>query len=118
MVCNRFRGSFFNSCFVRRETIFKDEEERIYNQHSGNHRFCHLGTTPFYTSYFGWEEQQKTEMLQECKDSNNAELCNCVDESIFKEYTNAEYKKLDKSGAAFKEFVKETKEDCLDDSWF
>ena len=73
---------------------------------------------PFYTSYFGWEADQKTEMLKECNDSNNTELCNCVDESIFKEYTNIEYMSLDKNGTAFKEFVKETKEECLDDSWF
>jgi len=73
---------------------------------------------PFYTSYFGWETVQKTEMLQVCKDANNTELCNCIDESIFKEYTNAEYLKLDKSETTFKEFLQETKEGCLDDSWF
>ena len=73
---------------------------------------------PFYTSYFGWQAAQKIEMLQVCKDANNTELCNCIDESIFKEYTNEEYLKLDKSATTFKEFLKETKEGCLDDSWF
>ncbi len=73
---------------------------------------------PFYTSYFGWQEPQKTEMLKECNESNNTELCNCVDESIFKEYTNTEYKNIDKNSTAFKEFITETKEECLDDSWF
>ena len=73
---------------------------------------------PFYTSYFGWEAAQKTEMLQVCKDANNTELCNCIDESIFKEYTNEEYLKLNKSTSTFKEFLKESKEECLDDSWF
>ena len=73
---------------------------------------------PFYTSYFGWQAAQKKEMLQVCKDANNTELCNCIDESIFKEYTNEEYLKLDKSATTFKEFLKETKEECLDDSWF
>ena len=73
---------------------------------------------PFYTSYFGWEDQQKMEMLKECNDSNNTELCNCVDESIFKEYTNAEFAAIDKNSTEFKEYVKETKEECLDDSWF
>jgi hypothetical protein len=73
---------------------------------------------PFYTSYFGWQTAQKTEMLKVCKDANNTELCNCIDESIFKEYTNEEYLKLDKSASTFKEFLKETQEECLDDSWF
>ena len=73
---------------------------------------------PFYTSYFGWEESQKTELLQECRDSNNSELCNCVDNSIFKEYTNAEFRAIDRNSTTFKEFIKETKEECLDDSWF
>ncbi len=73
---------------------------------------------PFYTSYFGWKSTQKTEMLKECSDSNNTELCNCVDETIFKNYTNEEYSAIDKESTAFKEFVKETKEECLDDSWF
>ncbi len=73
---------------------------------------------PFYTSYFGWQEQQKTEMLQECKDTNNTELCNCVDRSLFKEYTNQEYINIDKNSSTFKEFIKDTQEGCLDDSWF
>ena len=73
---------------------------------------------PFYTSYFGWENSQKQEMLKTCEDSNNSELCNCVDETIFKNYTNEEYVVVDKNSTAFNEFVKETKEDCLDDSWF
>ncbi len=73
---------------------------------------------PFYTSYFGWQEQQKTEMLQECKDTNNTELCNCVDRSLFKEYTNQEYINIDKNSTTFKEFIKDTQEGCLDDSWF
>jgi len=73
---------------------------------------------PFYTSYFGWKEPQKSKILKECKGSNNSELCNCIDKSIFKEYTNAEFKVIDKNSTAFKEFIKETKEECLDDSWF
>jgi len=73
---------------------------------------------PFYTSYFGWEESQKENLLSTCRDTNNSELCNCVDKSIFKEYTNQEYKNIDKNSTEFREFVKESKEECLDDSWF
>ncbi len=76
---------------------------------------------PFYKSYFGWEESQKQEMLATCskfKDTNKTDLCNCVDETIFKSYVYEEYNALDKNSIEYKEFVKETKEDCLDDSWF
>lgn len=73
---------------------------------------------PMYTSYFGWEDEQKEKMLAICSETNNSELCNCVDESIFKEYTYKEYTRLDKNTSEYKEFLKDTKEDCLDDGWF
>lgn len=73
---------------------------------------------PMYTSYFGWEDEQKKKMLAICIDTNNSELCNCMDESIFKQYTYNEYNLLDKNTSEYKEFTKETKEDCLDDGWF
>ncbi|MDO9266317.1 MAG: hypothetical protein Q7U00_04455 [Sulfurimonas sp.] len=73
---------------------------------------------PYYNSYFGWDEKQKAEMISICKSDNNASLCECVDEKIFKEYTYDEYKVADKNGSDFQEFIKETKEECADDSWF
>jgi len=73
---------------------------------------------PFYKSYFGWSSEQKTQMLQTCNDSNNSKLCNCIDETTFKTYIYTEYKLIDKNSTQYKEFLKDTKEDCLDDSWF
>ena len=73
---------------------------------------------PFYNSYFGWSDTQKQEMLATCEDSNNTILCNCVDKTIFKEFVYDEYNAIDKNSKEHKEFIKETKEDCLDDSWF
>ena len=73
---------------------------------------------PFYKSYFGWEESQKVQILSTCKDSNDTKLCNCVDETIFKTYIFKEYKDLDKNSKEYKEFLKDTKEGCLDDGWF
>jgi len=73
---------------------------------------------PFYNSYFGWEEEQKQEMLAVCEDSNDTKLCNCVDKTIFKEFVYDEYNAIDKNSKEHKEFLQETKEDCLDDSWF
>ncbi|MEA1984008.1 MAG: hypothetical protein U9N39_10725 [Campylobacterota bacterium] len=73
---------------------------------------------PFYKSYFGWEESQKIEMLSSCSDINDTKLCTCVDEAIFKEYVYEEYIALDKNSSEFLEFVKESKEECLDEPWF
>lgn len=73
---------------------------------------------PMYKSYFGWEEVQKQEMLAVCNDSNDTKLCQCIDDSIFKTYVYDEFKALDKNSSEYKEFMKESKEDCLDDSWF
>jgi len=74
---------------------------------------------PYYNSYIGWQEHQKKEMLSHCKgDENSTKLCQCLDDATFKEYTYDEYIKLDKNGSDYKEFLKDAKEECLDDSWF
>jgi hypothetical protein len=74
---------------------------------------------PYYNSYIGWQEEQKKEMLSHCSgDENSTKLCRCLDDATFKEFTYEEYKALDKNGSDYKEFVKDAKEECLDDSWF
>lgn len=73
---------------------------------------------PYYKSYFGWEEAQKKELISTCEDTNDTKLCRCVDEALFKGYTYEEYKVLDKNSSEYKDFIKDTKEECLDDSWF
>ena len=73
---------------------------------------------PFYNSYMTWSEDKKQELISECKKENNETLCQCLDEKIFKEYSFEDFKNLDKNSSDFNEFIKETKEECLDDSWF
>ena len=74
---------------------------------------------PYYISYTGWNEQQKTEMLSHCSgDENSTKLCKCLDDMTFKNYTYEEYKQIDKNSTAYKDFLKDAQEDCLDDSWF
>lgn len=73
---------------------------------------------PYYKSYFGWNELQKQELISTCVDSNDTKLCKCVDEAIFKGFTYEEYKAQDKNSSKYKEFIKEAKEECLDESWF
>jgi leucyl aminopeptidase (aminopeptidase T) len=57
-------------------------------------------------------------MISTCKETNNTKLCRCMDDTIFKTYTYDEYKSTDKNSTEYKEFLDETKEECLDDSWF
>jgi len=74
---------------------------------------------PYYNSYVGWQEEQKKEMLSHCSgDENSTKLCKCLDDTTFKSYTYDEYKALDKNSSEYREFLKEAKEDCLDDGWF
>ena len=74
---------------------------------------------PYYNAYVGWEEEQKSAMLSHCKgDENSTKLCKCLDDATFKNYTYGEYKLLDKNSSDYKEFLKDAKEECLDDSWF
>jgi hypothetical protein len=73
---------------------------------------------PYYTSYVGWQEEQKSVMISSCKDMNDTKLCKCIDEETFKTFTHDEYIVLDKNGSEYKEFLKDTKEECLDDGWF
>ena len=73
---------------------------------------------PYYTSYVGWEEKQKEVMISHCKETKDKKLCTCVDEATFKNYTHDKYIVLDKNSSEYKEWLKETKEECLDESWF
>lgn len=76
---------------------------------------------PMYVKYFGWEDSQKQKVLAKCDmngDANATKLCNCSYDTIFKAFTHDEYISKDKNSTEYKEFIKETREDCLDDSWF
>ncbi len=73
---------------------------------------------PYYNSYVGWNDKEKGEMLSGCHDSNDSKLCKCLDDTIFKTYVYDEYVTLDKNSSDYKNFLKESKEECLDDSWF
>ncbi len=73
---------------------------------------------PFYNSYMTWEDKEKEAVLSKCQTDKNATLCKCIDEQIFKEYSFDGFKNIDKNSSDFLEFVKETREDCADDSWF
>ncbi|MDD2905630.1 MAG: hypothetical protein WBK95_10025 [Sulfurimonas sp.] len=73
---------------------------------------------PFYNSYITWNMSDKQEVSRSCQQENNQTLCKCLDDRIFKEYSYEAYMFVDKNGSEFLEFVKESTEECLDDSWF
>ena len=73
---------------------------------------------PYYNSYIGWDESQKKEMISTCKSDKDTKLCECIDDTIFKTYIYDDYKVLDKNSTDYKEFLKDAKEECQDDSWF
>ena len=74
---------------------------------------------PYYKSYFEWTSLQKEQFIeQRCEKSEDTKLCNCVTKDIYQEYGYDEFNVLDKTTKEYKEFLKESKEECLDDSWF
>ncbi len=73
---------------------------------------------PFYNSYYGWSDTQKEAYVATCNKENNETLCKCLSQTIFKASFHDEFTSMDTNSTDFKEFMKESKEDCLDDSWF
>lgn len=73
---------------------------------------------PYYNSYVGWDDSQKQVMITNCLDSKDTKLCKCLDDATFKNFTHDEYLILDKNSTKYRDFLKDAKEDCLDDSWF
>ncbi len=73
---------------------------------------------PYYNSYIEWSEEEKRSLLVHCDEEENATLCSCIDDAIFKNFTHDEYIKMDKNSSTFKEFLEEISHECQDDSWF
>ena len=74
---------------------------------------------PYYKSYFEWSAEQKEQLIeQRCAKSEDTKLCHCLSKDIYQEYGHDEFVALDKNSSDYKEFLKESKEECLDDSWF
>ena len=80
--------------------------------------FAYWALSPYYNSYIEWDEDQKSKMISMCQDLNDTKLCECIDNKIFKEFSFDEYVAVDKNASEYKEFIKNTKEDCLDNGWF
>jgi hypothetical protein len=71
---------------------------------------------PFYNSYITWTDLDKKEYLGMCQDQeHNATLCGCISNEVYKEFSHESF---DSNSSEYKEFYHETREDCLDDSWF
>ncbi len=73
---------------------------------------------PYYKSYFGWQEFQKSVLLSTCSDVNDTKLCECMDDKIFKGYVYEDYIHVDKNSSDYTDFLKTAKEECEDNGWF
>lgn len=73
---------------------------------------------PFYNKYITWGEDKKTMFVQECVKENNETVCGCLSDAVFKEYSLNAYNHTDKNSTEHKKFLKDSKEECLDDGWF
>ncbi len=70
---------------------------------------------PFYNKYVTWTDESKTELLNTCKSQeNNATLCECLDDKIFKEYSFEAYSSLSKDSEDYLEFIGEARKECFE----
>ncbi|SFV74686.1 hypothetical protein MNB_SM-3-577 [hydrothermal vent metagenome] len=73
---------------------------------------------PYYHKYITWDEQVKQKVTKTFIQDYNQTLGRCMSDELFKEYSYEDYVALDKNSTKYQSFLKEEKEDCLDDSWF
>jgi len=71
---------------------------------------------PYYNSYVTWNQESKDEQQHLCLQEDNATVCECVNDALFKEFTYETYQTMAENEK--EKFFKESKEECLDDSWF
>lgn len=71
---------------------------------------------PFYNEYITWKEEDRNRVTQQLVKENNATLGECLSGAVFKEYRYEAYKEVESK--KYETFLKEAKEECLDDSWF
>lgn len=71
---------------------------------------------PFYNEYITWDETQRKELSVSMENEYNQTLGSCLSDALFKEYSYSAYTTVDPK--EYKKFLKDAKEECLDDSWF
>lgn len=71
---------------------------------------------PLYTKYYEWSSEAKQVMQQQCALENNATYCECLNDTIFKEYAQSQYELLAmQKEADFMEFLDESKAECKEE---
>jgi len=70
---------------------------------------------PLYNKYYKWGDFGKQEYNKQClSNENNLSLCSCLNDKIFKKYTEVEYSfLLSQQDDALKDFLNKEKEECL-----
>ena len=105
--------------------IFIIYDTRLYLQTKKNEYLMNIALTigffiwtmiPFYNEYITWEKEDRNIVTQQLVKENNVTLGECLSGAVFKEYRYEEYKQIDTK--KYETFLKEAKEECLDDSWF
>ena len=68
---------------------------------------------PFYNKYLTWEADQIKEVRASCNEKN-ATLKDCLVDMTIKSYSYSAYCKEDRNSTPFKDFIKNSYEECLD----
>jgi len=73
---------------------------------------------PFYTKYYDWTPDQREDFKVQCLNDHNASYCKCMDNMVYKAFEYGDYKKMNKEDKEYKIFLKDSFEECFEDSWF
>jgi len=70
---------------------------------------------PFYTKYYEWDAQDREDLMTKCLKQGTERYCGCLENMLFKEYDEHEYKVIDKQNDEdYLTFMNEAKEECLE----
>jgi hypothetical protein len=69
---------------------------------------------PFYNKYITWSEKNISELSHHCEE-NNRSLCSCITDWTIKSYSYESFMQVDKNSSDYRAFLKETKQECLED---
>jgi len=82
--------------------------------------FFFWALVPFYNKYITWQESDRIAFTAACQNDHNASYCQCLEDSIVKEYDFGTYSALEKENDSdLIAFLDEADTECRsEESWF
>jgi hypothetical protein len=69
---------------------------------------------PFYNKYYLWSDEARLAQNTQCS-QEEINICQCMNDKLFKAYSFEEYETMELNSDAYKEFLKESQEECKEE---